>query len=304
MSLLSRRRFLKGAGAFGLGMAGLGSYAFGIEPGFILGVTPYRISPTNWSPGLRLRIAVIADIHACEPFMSATRVRGICELANALQPDLTVLLGDFNGGHNFVSAPVVPEQWGEAVGILTAPLGVYAILGNHDWWHGALPKFRSDGAESVRRALYHARIKLLENDLVRLEKDGKSFWLLGLGDQLAHRVRRGVFSGSDDLDGTVGRISDNSPAILLAHEPFIFDRVPARIDLTLCGHTHGGQVNLPIIGSPFADRRFGKSRVYGHTLEAQRHLIVSAGLGTSIVPARLGRPPEVVVVDVGMEAIA
>ena len=302
MALINRRRFLKGAGAFGLATTGLGSYAFGIEPGLMLGVTPYEVAPPGWTAGLILRIAVIADIHACEPFMNAARIRGICELANSLQPDVTVLLGDFNGGHNFVTGPVVPEQWGEAVSVLKAPLGVYAILGNHDWWHGALPKFRSDDAESVRRGLYHARIKLLENDAVRLNKDGRPFWLLGIGDQISHRIKRGVYRGSDDLDGTLALIKDDAPAVLLAHEPFIFDRVPERVSLTLCGHTHGGQVNLPIIGAPFAQNRFGKNHVYGHVIEGGRHMIISAGLGTSIVPARFGRPPEIVMVDIGVFA--
>ena len=304
MALISRRRFLKGVGGFGLATVGLGSYAFGIEPGMRLDVTPYALTPPGWTNGLALRIAVIADIHACEPFMSASRIRAICELANSFNPDLTVLLGDFNGGHNFVTAPVVPEQWGEAVSALQAPLGVYAILGNHDWWHGALPKFRSDDAESVRRALWHARIKLLENEAVQLVQNGRPFWLMGLGDQISHRIRRGVFKGSDDLDGTLARLKDDAPAILLAHEPFIFERVPKRVGLTLCGHTHGGQINLPIIGSPFASQRFGASHVYGHVVEKDRHMIISAGLGTSIVPARFGRPPELVIVDVGSSALA
>ena len=299
MNRISRRKFVQGCSVFGGATLGLGSYAFGIEPGLRLGVTPYEFTPDAWRNGPNLRIAVIADIHACEPFMSAARVRRICELANSLNPDLTVLLGDFNGGHNFVTAPVYPEQWGEAVSHLRARLGVFAILGNHDWWHGALPKMRGDEAESVRAALRHAGIGLLENDGVRLNLSGKDFWLLGLGDQLAWRVRRGVYRGSDNLDATVGLASDDAPAILLAHEPFIFDRVPERVALTLCGHTHGGQIDLPIFGSPFAERRFGANHVYGHVVERGRHMVISAGLGTSIAPARFGRPPEVVCIDLG-----
>ena len=302
--MLFRSRFLKGVGGFGLGTLGLGSYACAIEPGFMLDVTPYRLTPPNWAPGLELRVAVIADIHACEPYMPASRVRAICELANSFEPDLTVLLGDFNGGHNTVTAPVYPEQWGMAVSILRAPLGVYAVLGNHDWWHGVLPKFRGDEAESVRRALWHARIRLLENHAVRLEKSGKPFWLAGIGDQMSFRVRRGVFRGNDDLDGTLGQVSDDAPVVMLAHEPFIFHRMPERVSLTLCGHTHGGQMSLPFIGSPFAERRFGEKYVYGHVNEGGRHMIISAGLGTSILPARIGRPPELVVIEAGTQAVA
>ncbi len=299
MSLITRRRFWKGAGAFTLATAALGGYAFGIEPALRLQVTPYELTPPGWPADLHLKIAVIADIHACEPYMPVSRIRNICELANSFQPDLTVILGDFAGGHNFVTAPVYPEQWAEPVSGLKAPLGVYAILGNHDWWHGALPKFRADDAESVRRALFHARVKLLENDAVRLNKDGKPFWLLGLGDQIAYRVRRGQYNGADDLEGTMKLVKDDAPALLLAHEPYVFDRVPNRVALTLCGHTHGGQVNLPFIGAPFAQSRFGKNHIYGHIVETGRHMIISAGLGTSIAPVRFGRPPELVMLTLG-----
>jgi predicted MPP superfamily phosphohydrolase len=304
MSLITRRGLLKRAGALGLATTGLGSYTFGFEPGFMLELTPYALTPPSWPGALKLRIAVIADIHACEPYMSAARVRSICKLANSLNPDVTVILGDFNGGHNFVTAPVMPEQWGEAVSILKAPLGVYSILGNHDWWHGPIPKMRGDEAESVRRALRHANIKLLENDAIQLNKDGQDFWLLGLADQLSYRVSRGVYRGTDKLEATLSAVKDDAPIVLLAHEPFVFDRVPKRVSLTLCGHTHGGQVNLPIIGAPFAESRFGKNHIYGHIVEDGRDMIISAGLGTSILPARFGRPPEVVVVDLGTAAIA
>lgn len=296
--LITRRGLLKTLGLTGLSTVGLGSYGFAIEPGFMLGVTPYQLTPPNWPQKLKLRIAVIADIHACEPFMSAARVRAICELANSTKPDITVLLGDYNGGHNMVTAPVMPDQLGEALSQLRAPLGVYAVLGNHDWWHGPLPNMRGDEAEGLRRNFKYAGITMMENDALRLTKDGMAFWLLGLADQMVYRIRRGVFRGLDDLDAVLRPINDKAPAILLAHEPFIFNRVPDRVALTLCGHTHGGQVDLPLIGSPIGERRFG-NHLYGHVVEEDRHMIISSGLGTSIVPVRLGRPPEIVVVDLG-----
>jgi predicted MPP superfamily phosphohydrolase len=299
--MLSRRIFLKGAGAFTLATAGLGSYAFGIEPGLLLDVTRYRVTPKGWPPGLTLRIAVIADIHACEPWMPVSRIREVAGVANAMAPDLIVLLGDFNAGHLAVTGAVYPDQWGEALEGLKAPLGVHAILGNHDWWHGALPNMRSDDGESVRRALTALGSTVLENDAIRLVKDGQPFWLLGLGDQMAHRSHYG-FRGVDNLSGTLAQIKDNAPAILLAHEPFVFDRVPRRVAVTLCGHTHGGQVNLPFLGPTFAARRYGPNRVYGHMIEDDRHLVISAGLGTSILPVRFLRPPEVVEVTISAPA--
>lgn len=297
--MLNRRLFLQGTGAFAAASLGLGSYAFAIEPGLLLDVTRYRVTPASWPAALTLKIAVIADIHACDPWMPVDRIREVAGIANALDPDLIVLLGDFNAGHPYVTGAVYPDEWGEALSILRAPLGVHAILGNHDWWHGALPGMKSDGAESVRRALRAMGSTVLENDAIRLAKEGRPFWLVGLGDQMAHPLpRRGGFRGVDNLDLALAPLKDDAPAILLAHEPMIFDRVPKRVAVTLCGHTHGGQVNLPLAGPIAASVRYGANRVYGHMVENDRHLIISAGLGTSFMPVRFMRPPEVVEVTI------
>jgi predicted MPP superfamily phosphohydrolase len=302
MSMINRRLFLKSAGGLTLGTLGLGSYAFAIEPGFMLEHTSYALTPAQWPQSLPLRIAVLADIHACEPWMSAGRIAAICEATNQLNPDLIVILGDFNAGHGFVSGPVMPEQWAQSLAVLRAPLGVYAILGNHDWWHGALPNMRSDNAEAVRRNLTYAGIRVLENQALKIRHHNHSFWLAGLGDQMVHRLGKGVYEGRDDLEGTLRQVSDDAPVILLAHEPFIFSRVPAHIALTLCGHTHGGQVVLPFVGTPFLGDRF--QYIYGHVNDHGRHMIISAGLGTSIAPVRFGRPPEIVSIHLGAPALS
>ena len=294
MSPLSRRTLIRGASsAFLLGGA-LSAYSFGVEPGLLLETTSYRVHPPNWPSGLRLEVAVIADLHCCEPYMSAVRVRGICEAANALRPDITFILGDFNGGHMFVTKPVWPQEWAEALEVLRAPLGIWSVLGNHDWWHGPLPDMPGDQGASVRRALRSVGIDVLENRAVRLTHKGRSFWVAGLGDQLAYGRRNGHWIGADDLEGTLAQIGDDAPVLLLAHEPLIFPKVPDRVSLTLCGHTHGGQVNFPIIGSPFARERFGAGHYYGHIVEGGRHMIISGGLGESILPIRFMRPPELV----------
>ncbi|MFY9626798.1 MAG: metallophosphoesterase [Methylocystis sp.] len=295
--MITRRALMTRGGALLLAGAGLAGYSVAIEPNFIIDVTKYAVRPVGWPPGLRLRIAVISDLHACEPWMPVSRIRQIAAVANALAPDLVALLGDFSGGTILASA-VMPEQWGEALSSLRAPLGVHAILGNHDWWHGALPQTPGDGAEGVRRALRAMGANLMENDAVRLEKNGEPFWLLGLGDQMSIQEGPGRWRGHDDLPGTLNKISDHAPAILLAHEPFVFSHVPKRIALTLSGHTHGGQINLPFAGPIFAELRFKSKHIYGHIEEDDRHLIISGGLGESIIPARFMRPPEIVLATV------
>lgn len=298
MTMLNRRRFLQGAAGLTGGVGALGVYATAVEAGYRLELTPYTVSPPGWPDDLTLKIAVIADIHACEPWMPAERVAAIVDLANAQQPDLIVLLGDFVANHRFVTGFVAPGAWAAELARLAAPLGVYSVLGNHDWWAAAIPTNPPDRSHSVRKALASAGIPVLENDAVRLSQGGKPFWLVGLGDQIA--LRRGRFDvhGVDDLAAALRPLSDDAPAILLAHEPFIFPRVPDRVALTLCGHTHGGQVYIPFIGAPFAPTAHGKPYIYGCYNEGPRQLVVSGGLGESALPVRFLRPPEVVSVTV------
>ena len=295
MIMVNRRRFLKGAAGVAVALAG---YSTVVEAGMRLEFTRYVVTPPSWPDDLTLKIAVIADIHACEPWMPAERIARIVDLANAQKPDLTVLLGDYVGNHRFVSGYVAPGAWAEQLSRLEAPLGVYAVLGNHDWWSAALPTDPPDNGQSVRKALGAARIPVLENQALRLSHGGKPFWLVGLGDQIA--VRRGRYDahGVDDLDGALHPVNDKAPVILLAHEPFIFPRVPDRVALTLCGHTHGGQVYIPFIGAPFAPVAHGRPYIYGEYQEGPRRLIVSGGLGESAAPIRFLRPPEVVAVTV------
>jgi predicted MPP superfamily phosphohydrolase len=300
---LSRRRFLTALGFSGAGIMGLSGYGLAIEPGYRLNVTRYRVTPPRWTPGLSLSVGVIADVHAGGPLMPAERIRAIAERTNELKPDIIVLLGDFAASHRFKTRSVAPEEWAEALSVLKAPLGVHAILGNHDWWDDLTAQRSGQGPVIGRRMLERFGIPVYENDAVRLEKDGHAFWLAGLGDQLAfvrpmRRRRRTTRRGVDDLPGTLAKVTDEAPVILLAHEPDIFTQVPERVSLTLSGHTHGGQVR--VFGySPRVPSRFGNRYAYGHIVENNRHLVVSGGLGCSILPVRIGVPPEVVMVHVG-----
>ncbi|HYF57039.1 MAG TPA: metallophosphoesterase [Salinarimonas sp.] len=297
---IGRRTLLRGvAGSLVLG-AGLGAYALAVEP-LRLAVTAYALRPAGWPEGLRLRVAALADLHAGFPHMSPERIRGIVEATNALRPDVVVLLGDYAGTDRISAEPIL---WGDAVPLmrgLDAPLGVFGVLGNHEFWDDPGAQRRRDGRTLAHAAFARAGIPLLENGAERLHARGGPVWLLGLGDQLAYRLGRGRTRGVDDLPGTLARIDDDAPAILLAHEPDIFPRVPDRVALTLCGHTHGGQVRL--MGySPVVPSRFGNRYAYGHVVEGRRHLVVSGGLGTvaaGLLPVRLGLLPEIVVVDLG-----
>ncbi len=292
------------------GGTGLGGYAVGVEPRR-LAVTRYDLAPARWPAGLRLRIAVLADIHACEPWMSIERVGRIVEQTNALAPDLVLLLGDYVSGLRMrrMASPVPLDALAETLAGLEAPLGSHAVLGNHDWWELPLSERLSGRPVPLRLAFEAAGVPVLENSAIRLRKDDSAFWLAGLGDQWALFPGRGRgldrswrdFRGVDDLPGTLAKVTDDAPVLLMAHEPDIFPQVPERVSLTVSGHTHGGQVQ--ILGyAPIVPSRYGRRYVYGLVVEDGRSLIVSGGIGCSGLPVRLGRPPEIVLIEIGREA--
>jgi uncharacterized protein len=285
----SRRSIVLG-GIGLIALAGAAPAAYAGAEALSLIVTRYRLHPPSWPQRRRLTITVIADLHAGGPNMGLVRVEEVVAAANLLKSDLVVLLGDYFATHRFITEVVPPASWGGALGKLEAPLGVWAILGNHDWWYDVA---------GTRRALASAGIPVLENE-ARLLGDGpERFWLAGLGDQIAYRLGRGRFKGVDDLPGTLRQTEDGHPVILLVHEPDIFTEVPGRVALTLAGHTHGGQIRIPLVWPDFVPSMYGARFAYGHVVEQGRHMIVSGGLGTTWIPARLGVPPEIVHVTLG-----
>lgn len=298
--MFSRRQFFRTVAGIGAASVSTAAYGFG-EPVFRLDVARYQISPPRWPADLRLRIAVIADLHACDPWMSLDHIDAIVKRTNALGADIVVMLGDYVAGHRHVTRRIAADDWAAVLAGLKAPLGVHAILGNHDYWEDRAVQLNGQGTTVARRALEAAGIPVYENDSARLTKDGRHFWLAGLGDQLAYlparRFRPVRRIGVDDLDATLARVTDDAPVILLAHEPDIAMRVPQRVSLQLSGHTHGGQVRL-FGWSPVVPSRYGNLLAYGHT-RLNCDVVVSGGLGCSIMPFRLGVPPEIVEVRLG-----
>ena len=246
--MISRRQFLRFVAGFGAFSASTAAYGFGIEPLLRLRVARYEISPPQWPAGFQLKIAVIADLHACDPWMSLEHIEAIVERTNALDADIIVMLGDYVAGHRHVTRYIAAGEWAPVLAGLKAPLGVHAILGNHDWWSDKAVQQQGQGPTVARRALEAAGIPVYENDAMRLTKAGRPFWLAGLGDQLAYlparRFRPVKRIGVDDLAATLAKVTDDAPVVLLAHEPDVAMRVPARVALQLSGHTHGGQIRL------------------------------------------------------------
>jgi predicted MPP superfamily phosphohydrolase len=295
--MASRRTVLKGLFATALAGIATGLYALVVEPVWRLRVQRWRLTPPGWPAGRPLRLVLISDLHACAPWMPLSRVARIVARAQALQGDLVLLMGDYRASHRFQRGRVPVEDVAPLLARLTAPLGVHAILGNHDWWDDGAAQKRRAGPIRTQEVLEAAGIPVLVNRVVRIDAPGGAFWLAGLDSQYA--FLDGAFGdapGRDDLAGTLAQVTDDAPVILLAHEPDIFPAVPPRVSLTLSGHTHGGQIRFgPWV--PWVPSRYGARYAWGHIVEEARELVVSGGLGCSVLPLRLGAPPELTVVE-------
>lgn len=222
-----------------------------------------------------LRVAVLADLHVGSPWNHADNLERIIDLTLAENPDLVLLAGDYVI-HGVVGGEFEePEEIGRRLSRLKAPVGVYAVLGNHDWWLGE---------ERVRAALERQWIPVLDNAARPVGTAACHFWLAGIADFL---------EGGPDLEAALEGVPDHEPVLALTHNPDVFPDVPPRIALTIAGHTHGGQVDLPFLGRLVVPSQFGTLYAEGHVVEEGRHLFVSPGLGTSILPVRFRVPPEV-----------
>lgn len=298
---LTRRALLRAAGGAAAAGAGLGGYAFAYEPGVALRAVRHRVAPARWPAGLALRIALITDPHCGGPHTPLRRLARAVAMANAQAPDLVVVLGDYLADHRFVTDRPGFREVADVLAGLRAPLGVHAILGNHDWWEDPAAQAGTAPLPAAAAEFAAAGLPVLHNEARRLVHDGRPIWLGGLGSQLAYRGRAGAMRGADDLQATLAAFSDDAPAILLAHEPDIFPQVPDRVALTLSGHTHGGQVRIRGY-SPLVPSRFGNRYAYGAVEEEGRCLVVSGGIGNSMLPVRFGMPPEVTMVELGSTA--
>ena len=252
-------------------------YAFWIEPRRIR-VRHLSLELADLSNSLRL--LVLGDLQSTGPHETPERLDALAELAASQQPDIVLLVGDYACGGKWLSSGIIPpEITASALASIPAPMGHFAVLGNHDWWwNGPL----------MRQILSQAGITVLEDTACLVESNQAALWIAGLRDP----VTQGC-----DIAATLEQTDKQAPVVLLSHTPDVFPALPASVALTLAGHTHAGQVHLPLIGSPIVPSRYGQRYRYGHVEEGGHHLYVTSGVGTSKLPIRFLAPPEIVVID-------
>ncbi len=275
-----RRYYLPTLGAASLVVIPLMLWAVWWEPG-CLTVNATTIAIPNLPAGFApFKVVALSDLHVGAPHITLDKVREVVRRTNEQQPDLIVLLGDYVIQDVIGGTFTEPEVFVEILKDLKAPHGVYAVLGNHDWW--------LDG-EQVTRAFERVGIRVLTNEAMRIERNGSTLWLAGLGDYFSHK---------DDLEKTMRSITSSDPILAITHTPDIFLKLPPQFILTLAGHTHGGQVNLPLLGRRVVPSDYGEKYAIGFVEEGEKRLFVTPGIGTSILPVRFRVPPEISVLTI------
>jgi predicted MPP superfamily phosphohydrolase len=226
-------------------------------------------------PALKgLRIAVLADLHAGAPYIDEAKIDQVVARTNAARPDLILLAGDYSGGDTMAGTWMEFDTIARHLERLEAPLGVFAVLGNHD---GA-------DQDGIGGALERSGIFVLRNFHVVMDTRRGAVVLAGIGDRESRR---------DNVGRALGNLPATVPVLCLTHSPDLFPELPKNCVLTMAGHTHGGQVALPFLGRPIVPSRFGRRYAQGLVREGGKTLFVSSGIGTSTLPVRLGVTPEI-----------
>jgi predicted MPP superfamily phosphohydrolase len=244
-------------------------------------VRHYALSLPGWPRFERpLRIALLSDFHVGSHTNDVARFTALAKEVSAFLPDLVLFGGDYVNMQLLGGGRVPPRVIARILGRMMGRYGRFAILGNHDYIYGA-----QESAEALRAQ----GIAVLDHEGGSFNVGRHAIDVIGLPD--AHVMR-------PQGRALLASLAPDRPAIVLAHDPAWYREVPGGPYLTLAGHTHGGQIRLPGLGvvrnASTAPLRWS----HGLVVEGGRHMVVTAGLGTSAIPLRIGVPPEYVIIEV------
>ena len=246
------------------------AYSFFVEPNR-LDLNKYVIQDSQLKG---VKIVFASDFHI--KTYGQKRLDKIVDMINTENPDLVLSVGDFVCGHMHYSTMPI-EDIAKTLGKVKAKYGFYTTLGNHDAWYGN---------DEVQKALEQNRIKVLGNENIKLNVNGKTLYIAGVEDLMTGKPN--VYEA---LNNT------KRPVIMLTHTPDMFPKVPDDVNLTLAGHTHGGQIRIPFLGPIFTASSHRDKYSKGLIEENGKKMIVTTGIGVSILPIRFNCPPEIVVIE-------
>jgi predicted MPP superfamily phosphohydrolase len=264
-------------------LTGLAVWSVGIEPRWIAAREIDHAVP-QWQGPPGLKVAVASDWHFTRrPLWRVTtvaRARQLVAEINAARPDIVLLPGDFIAERDYApaQAATAEDEIAGVLGGLKAPLGVFAVLGNHEWWHDG-PRF----AEALRRRGIH----VLENEAQAV---AAGLWVAGVGDHS---------TGHSRPREALARVPPRAQVLVLMHDPASLFELPPVQGLVVAGHTHGGQVFLPFYGAPVVPGAAPRAWAHGWVEHGGNRMYVTSGIGVSILPVRLNMRPEWVLFRIG-----
>lgn len=245
-------------------------YSIFVEPNRLT-VKTYKIN----CPGLSgLKAVFVGDFHLKKTQIK--KLRKITSVIKSLSPDIILSTGDFVFNHNFKNSldmTIIADELSKII----PKYGFYTSLGNHDWLAGG---------DIITTILTKYGINVLTNGNTCFDYNGKKIYISGVGD---------VQTSYPDMKKALSETKQ--PVILLTHSPDIFPNLPSNVTLTLAGHTHGGQIRLPFMGALVIPSKYGEKFAKGIVKENDKSMIITQGIGTSILPLRLNCPPEIVVIE-------